>query len=86
MSRFNKYAFLGELKESISRENPTDVWEFIHHEIDNNVIYYHHCFAICEELHMTDWSDNQFGEITNISQLAFLALEEFICDNLEIPA
>ena len=58
----------------------------IHHEIDNECIYYADCFEIVRALYITDWKENEFGEITNIQQLAFVALYDFVIDNLEIPA
>ena len=86
MANFNKYDFLEDLKDTIEQSDSGDVWDLIHQEIDNAVIYYSDCFAILQELHFTDWKDNEFGEVTNITQLAFIALYEFVVDNLEIPA
>lgn len=86
MKTFNEYAFLEDLQTTIKEENPTDVWELIHHEIDNECIYYADCFEIVRALQITDWKDNEFGEITNITQLAFVSLLEFVSDNLNIPA
>ena len=86
MKTFNEYAFLEDLKTIIKEENPTDVWELIHEEIERECIYYADCFEIVRALHITDWKDNEFGEITNIAQLAFVALYDFVVDNLEIPA
>ena len=86
MKTFNEYAFLEDLKGIIKEENPTDVWELIHEEIDRECIYYADCFEIVRALHITDWKDNEFGEITNITQLAYVSLYEFVSDNLEIPA
>jgi len=86
MSNFNQYQYLEDLTDLIKEENPSDVWEFIHQEIDRSVIYYSDCFAIVKELFVTDWKDNEFGEITNIQQLAFVALYDFVIDNLEVPA
>lgn len=86
MKTFNKYAFLEDLQTTIKEENPTDVWDLIHHEIDNECIYYADCFEIVRALQITDWKDNEFGEITNITQLAFVSLLEFVSDNLNIPA
>ncbi len=86
MKTFNEYAFLEDLQTTIKQENPTDVWELIHEEIERECIYYADCFEIVRALHITDWKDNEFGEITNITQLAFAALYEFVSDNLEIPA
>ena len=83
---FNKYDYLQDLQDLIKEENPSDVWEFIHQEIDNAVMYYSDCFAIIKELHCTHWEDNEFGNITNISQLAFVALYDFVVDNLELEA
>jgi len=86
MKTFNEYAFLEDLQTTIKEENPTDVWELIHEEIERECIYYADCFEIVRALNITDWKDNEFGEITSITQLAFVALYEFVSDNLEIPA
>jgi len=83
---FNKYQYLESLYDLIQMESPSDVWEFIHQEIDNAVIYSSDCFQIIAECGMTDWKENEFGEITNIQQLAFVALYDFVIDNLEIEA
>jgi len=86
MKTFNEYDFLEDLKGTIKEENPTDVWELIYEEIERECIYYADCFEIVRALNITDWKDNEFGEITSITQLAFVALYEFVSDNLEIPA
>ena len=86
MKTFNEYAFLEDLKTIIKEENPTDVWELIHEEIERECIYYADCFEIVRALHITDWKDNEFGEITNITQLAFAALYEYVSENLEVEA
>lgn len=86
MKTFNEYAFLEDLQTTIKEENPTDVWELIHEEIERECIYYADCFEIVRALHITDWKDNEFGEITNITQLAFTALYEYVSENLEVEA
>ena len=86
MKRFDKYAFLGDLQDLIEQSDSGDVHSVIHQEIDNECIYYSDCFQIIEACNMTDWKENEFGEITNIAQLAFVALYDFVIDNLEIPA
>jgi hypothetical protein len=86
MKTFNEYAFLEDLQTTIKEENPTDVWELIHEEIERECIYYADCFEIVRALHITDWKDNEFGEITNITQLAFAALYEYVSENLEVEA
>jgi hypothetical protein len=87
MSNFNKYLFLDGLKATIidaikSGEitDISDVWEFQNQEIETACIYYSDCFDICKELNFTDWTNNEFGEITNITQAAYVALQEFIND------
>jgi hypothetical protein len=87
MSNFNKYLFLDGLKATIidaikSGEitDISDVWEFQNQEIETACIYYSDCFDICKELNFTDWTNNEFGEITNITQAACVALQEFIND------
>ena len=86
MKVFKKYAFLGDLQDLIEQSDSGDVYSVIHQEIDNACIYYSDCFQIVASCGMTDWEDNEFGEITNIQQLAFVALYDFVIDNLEIPA
>ena len=86
MKRFNTYGFLEDLKDTIKESGAEDIWEIIHQEIDNAVIYYADCFAIVQELFVTDWKDHEFGEITNIQQLAYTALYDYVTDNLEIVA
>jgi hypothetical protein len=85
MSNFNKYLFLDGLKatiiDAIKSGEITDiseVWEFQNQEIETACIYYADCFDICKELNFTDWTNNEFGEITNITQAACVALQEFI--------
>lgn len=34
MKNFNKYDFLEELEDSIRIEQPEDIWEMVHQEID----------------------------------------------------
>jgi len=84
MANFSKDDFLDYLKDLIKEENPSEINEFIDEEIERAVIYYSDCFAIIEDLHVTDWKDSDFGEITNITQLAFVSLSEFVFDNLDL--
>ena len=84
MSRFNAFAFLNDLEEQILEENPSDPNEFIHEQIDTEVIYYKDCFDILKELHFTDWEDHEFGNPTNISQLTFIALYDFVYENIKV--
>ena len=86
MKTFNEYDFLEDLKGTIKEENPTDVWELIYEEIERECIYYADCFEIVRALNITDWKDNEFGEITSITQLAFAALYEYVSENLEVEA
>ena len=86
MKEFNEYDFLEDLKDTINQEHPSDAWDIIHQEIDRECTYYADCFEIVRALHITDWKDNEFGEITSITQLAYVSLYEFVSDNLEIPA
>ncbi len=85
MKNFNKYLFLDSVKNSIigaikSGEitDISDVWEYQNEEIENACIYYSDCFDICKELNFTDWNNHELGEITNITQAACVALQEFI--------
>jgi|TARA_B110000858_G_C17570168_1_gene366489 hypothetical protein len=82
MNKFNKYDFLSDLEDSIRTEQPEDIWEMVHQEIDRECIYYSDCFDIIKALNFTDWEDNELGQINNITQLAFTALYDFVVDNL----
>ena len=73
------------LKECIQLQNYNKN-SFVSHEIDRECIYYSDCFDIVKALNVTDWSDNEFGEITSIQHLAFVSLYEYVSDNIEIPA
>ena len=83
---FNKYDFLNDLAEEIKKkiedESITDkdeVREYIQEEIDRECIYHGTCFEIAMELNATDFTGfNNFGEITNISGLAYAALDEYV--------
>ena len=82
MNNFNKYDFLSDLEDSIRTEQPEDIWEMVHQEIDRECIYYSDCFDIIKALNFTDWEDNELGQINNITQLAFTALYDFVVDNI----
>ena len=53
-------------------------WEFQNQEIETACIYYSDCFDICKELNFTDWENHELGEITNITQAACVALQDYI--------
>jgi hypothetical protein len=78
---FNRYEFLESVKNEITEQKPNDLYEFIHEQIENEVIYYNDCFEICKNLMFTDFTNHEFGAINNISQAAFCALWDFIQDN-----
>lgn len=85
MKTFNKYQFLDNVKASIIEAinngeitDISDVWEYQNEEIENACIYYSDCFNICKELNFTDWDNHELGEITNITQAACAALQDFI--------
>ena len=88
MDKFNKNQYLVDLKDLIREENPKDVWEFVHQEIENAVIYYADCMDIVKELNFYNWGDDlvahEFGEIKNICHLAYVALFEYVQDNIEL--
>lgn len=87
MKNFNKYEFLDSVKaliiEEIKAGNISDIseiWAYQSEEIENACIYYSDCFDICKELNFTDWSNNEFGEITGITQAAMAALHLLLND------
>ena len=88
---FNKYQFLNdlesELQESAKQGFFSDIdvaWDYVHQYIDNQCIYYADCFDIVKELFITDWSDNEYGTITNICQLAHVSLYDLVIDELDM--
>jgi hypothetical protein len=87
--KFNKYKWIEEQVASLSElandgADYDDLQQRLHEDIDSDCIYYANCFVIIAELGMTHWSDSEFGPITNISQLAYLALYEFACEKINI--
>lgn len=88
---FNKYSFIRSLEEEIKAEiengnitTEDEIREYIDRDIDNACIYYHTCFEIAMELNATDFTGYEFGEITNISTLAYAALYEYVYEELNI--
>ena len=100
MSDFNKYSYLKNLEENIYNdvlmhinveqsfdEVYDEVTEYINQDIDNACIYYHTCFAIISELRFISFKaeDNDFGiECTDVCQAAYVALQEWVSENLDI--
>jgi hypothetical protein len=87
--KFNKYNWIEEQIASLSElakdgGDYDDLQQRLHEDIDNDCIHYAHCFALIAELGMTDWSDSEFGRITNIQQLAYVALYEFASEEIDI--
>lgn len=64
------------------------IQDLICQEIDNAVIYYADAWAIAFELADSDWSDMavEYGEITNICQLAYAALLDKVQEDREMDA
>lgn len=86
MNNFDAVEFLAELEDNLRNDNPSDKWEYIHHEIDNAVMYYTDCVAIVAELQFWNWEDNELGRIDNINQLAWVALYEYVVENIKSVA
>ena len=84
MSAFNENDFLLELEDTITVEQPEDVWELIHQEIDRECTYYSDCFDIVKALNFTNWDYSQ-DRINNITEAAFAALYEWVQDNITLP-
>ena len=95
MRTFNKYTFIDNLKEELTTEAAgmfraeideseavDNLHEFIATELDNAVIYYADAFNIITELQFTDWSDSDFGPITNVSEAAYAALNDLIGEEI----
>jgi hypothetical protein len=58
--------------------------DFIAQEIDDAVIYYSDAWAIAYELADSDWA--HLGEITNINQLAYVALFDKVHSDSDMEA
>lgn len=90
MSDFNSYSFISDLQEEIKQYcDTTDedcIRDYIEQECERACIYYSNCFSIVSELQITDWSDlcSEFGEITDITTLAFHALSEYTFNEIDI--
>ena len=81
---FNIREYIEELREEIIdamvAEDITEEYEvndWIHHDIDNRVMYNSDSIEIVEELNAYDWSSFDL-ECTNISQVAYCALRDEI--------
>jgi hypothetical protein len=87
--KFNKYKWIEDQVASLS-ELATDgadyneLQQHLYDDVDSACIYYADCFAIIAELGMTDWADHEFGQITNITQLAYVALFDFATEEINI--
>ena len=80
-----------EVESAYSNHRDVDedtIQDLIHQEIDNAVIYYADAWAIAFELADSDWADMaaEFGEITNICQLAYAALYAKVQDDHQMQA
>lgn len=87
---FNKYLWLNEQIESLKEyirtsEDVTvdDLYEQLHIDIDNDVIYYSNCFDIIKGLGFTDFKDTEF-QVTNVSEAAYAALYEYAMENIDM--
>ena len=49
-------------------------------------MYYTDCLDIIGALRYWDWQDNDLGPIENISQLAWVALYDYVVDNIKSVA
>jgi hypothetical protein len=93
---FNKYKWIEETEqllkeyilESIKNDHSvdaSDLAEQLNNEIDNDVIYYNHCWDICKGIAPnSEWDKMELAPITNISQLAFAALYEYAYQNINL--
>ena len=90
MTRFNKYHFIEDLKLAIGEfiedsnfepdEDISDkVYDFIHENLENEIIYYHNCWEICMQEGAIDFHIEQTGKkATNISELAYWTLWDIV--------
>lgn len=90
MNNFNKYQFITDLEDYINGEivnnhieDSCDLEHYIDEAVQGQTIYYSDCFDIIRELGFTDWSRCDY-EIKNISMLAYVALTEYVQENLDL--
>jgi len=90
MSTFNKYGFIEDLKNDLLNDikngylkDTDEIWDRIHEQIDNAVIYYSDCFEICKELNFTDFTSHELGEASNICQAAYFALYDWVNEEFD---
>tara|TARA_R110000868_G_scaffold68492_1_gene202437 strand:+ start:8651 stop:8950 length:300 start_codon:yes stop_codon:yes gene_type:complete len=83
---FNKYHFISDTKDTILSElqNITDIQDFLHGIIENEIMYYYDCFEICKELNFTHFEHDIFGTCKDICQAAYCALYDLIYDESDI--
>lgn len=92
VEEFNKYEFSrnleAEIKDAIldgEIDQDYQIDERISEEIDNANIYYYNSALIVLACAYWDWTDNEMGiEVTNISQLGYLALYEYIYSETDV--
>ena len=85
----NRQTYLSDLRDELIAEinagtiqDYDGIQDYIMQDIDNQTIYYSDCFDICKELDATDFTAYS-SECNNICELAWQALYEFICEELE---
>jgi len=95
MKQFNKYDFISDLKDSIGEfiedsefEDDQDisdnVYQFIHEQIENEIIYYYDCWRICSDQGCTDFFIEQIGKTAkNITELAYWTLWDIVQDSID---
>jgi len=83
MYNFNEVNWLADLEANLKTDNPSDKWGYIHEEIDNAVMYYTDCLDIIGALRYWDWEHNEMGRGDNITQLDWVALYDYVVDNIK---
>ena len=91
MNRFYYSDFRKDVQNAISTDLPSNVSEdevndFVREWVDNACIYYADCWAIANDMAPHDWSElaAEWGEITNITTLAYCVLFEHVQQDEEL--
>jgi hypothetical protein len=92
LKEFNKYQFSrdveSEIKDAILDREITEDYEIderINQLIDDANIYYYNSALIVLDCNYWDWANNELGiEVTNISQVGYLALYEYIYSETDV--
>ena len=95
MERFNKYDFISDLKDAMwdflqeskfadEQDISEEMHQFIHQQIEHEIIYYYDCWRICSDQGCSDFFIEQTGETAkNITELAYWTLWDLVEESID---